>query len=180
MRFKACILLVHKGDDEARDDKNWMDENGCTVSCNESMRYLYPVLAEHVYVFEVEADVTSSELVFEFKISSKNWKIKECGVFQLSEAVTNVHCKKPFLCRTHRSFARCCRYSSYGAAKKNFLAPKIHLTLTQRHWSLKALLIFEICVLRAWNIHEQRVSHGSIRFLPNSNLKSAFIEPSGG
>ncbi|XP_020875315.1 LOW QUALITY PROTEIN: probable disease resistance protein RPP1 [Arabidopsis lyrata subsp. lyrata] len=85
MRFKACILLVHKGDNEARDDKNWMDENVYIVSCNESTHYLYPVLAEHVYVFEVEADVTSSELVFEFKISSKNWKIKECGVFQLSE-----------------------------------------------------------------------------------------------
>ncbi|CAL9242285.1 unnamed protein product [Arabidopsis halleri] len=85
MRFKACILLVHKGDDEARDDKNWMDEKGCYVSCNESVRYLYPVLEEHVYVFEVEADVTSSELVFEFKIDIKNWKIKECGVFQLSE-----------------------------------------------------------------------------------------------
>ncbi|XP_020879464.1 disease resistance protein TAO1 [Arabidopsis lyrata subsp. lyrata] len=87
MRFKACILLVHKGDDEARDDKNWMDENGCYVSCKKSKHYLYPVLAEHMYVFEVEADVTSSELVFEFKIDSKNkkWKIKECGVFQLSE-----------------------------------------------------------------------------------------------
>ncbi|KAG7533018.1 hypothetical protein ISN45_Aa08g006550 [Arabidopsis thaliana x Arabidopsis arenosa] len=70
MRFKACIMLVHKGDDEARDDKNWMDENGCYVSCKKSKHYLYPVLAE---------------LVFEFKIDIKNWKIKECGVFQLSE-----------------------------------------------------------------------------------------------
>ncbi|EFH39376.1 predicted protein [Arabidopsis lyrata subsp. lyrata] len=85
MRFKACILLVHKGDNEARDDKNWMDENCYIVSCKKSKHYLYPVLAEHVYVFEVEADVTSSGLVFEFKIRSKNWKIKECGVFQLSE-----------------------------------------------------------------------------------------------
>ncbi|CAL9242283.1 unnamed protein product [Arabidopsis halleri] len=63
------------------------------------------------------------------------------------------------------------------AAKKNFFAPKILLTLTQRHWCLE---IFEICGLRAWNKHEQRVSHGSVRFLPNSNLKSAFIEPNGG
>lgn len=60
------------------------------------------------------------------------------------QAVTNVHYKKPFLCRTHRSFARCCRYSFYGAAKKNFFAPKILLTLTQRHWSLKALLVLSL------------------------------------
>ncbi|KAG7533024.1 Toll/interleukin-1 receptor homology (TIR) domain, partial [Arabidopsis thaliana x Arabidopsis arenosa] len=85
MRFKACILLVYKGDDEAHDDENWVDGNYCVVSCKKSKQYLYPVLAEHVYVFEVEADVTSSELVFEFKIDSKNWKIKECGVFQFSE-----------------------------------------------------------------------------------------------
>ncbi|CAH8278611.1 unnamed protein product [Arabidopsis lyrata] len=75
MRFKACILLVRKGD----------DENGCYVSCKKSRHYLYPPLEEHMYVFEVKADVTSSELVFEFKIDSTNWKIKECGVFQLSE-----------------------------------------------------------------------------------------------
>ncbi|CAH8278614.1 unnamed protein product [Arabidopsis lyrata] len=81
MRFKACILLVHKGDNE----ENWMDKNDCYVFCKKSRQHLYPVLEEHVYVFEVEADVTSSELVFEFKIRSKNWKIKECGVFQLSE-----------------------------------------------------------------------------------------------
>ncbi|CAH8278609.1 unnamed protein product [Arabidopsis lyrata] len=76
MRLRACILLVYKGDD----DKNWVDRNYCIVSCKKSMHDLYPVLAEHMYVFEVEADVTSSELVFEFKIESKNWKIKECGV----------------------------------------------------------------------------------------------------
>ncbi|EFH39977.1 predicted protein [Arabidopsis lyrata subsp. lyrata] len=157
LRFKACILL---DDNEARDDKNWMYEYGCTVRCNESVQYLYPPLEEHMYVFEVEADVTSSELVFEFKIKSKNWKIKECGVFQLSEAVTNVHCKKLFLCRTPEPTG----LMLVVAAKKNFFAPKI----------------FEICGLRAWNRHEQRVSHGSVRFLPTSNLKSAFIEPNGG
>ncbi|VVB14047.1 unnamed protein product [Arabis nemorensis] len=84
MRFKACILLVNKGEDEAFDDEDGLDH--CfIVTCRKSPRFLYPVLTEHLYTFEVEVEVTSSELVLEFEGSNRdNWKIGECGVLQLS------------------------------------------------------------------------------------------------
>ncbi|KAL1198688.1 putative disease resistance protein RPP1 [Cardamine amara subsp. amara] len=77
MRFKACVLLVNEGD-----DKNGIERSGSFfVSCRKRSHHLYPVLTEHLYIFEVEADVTSSELIFEFKVEYKdNWKIKECGL----------------------------------------------------------------------------------------------------
>ncbi|CAN6974271.1 unnamed protein product [Brassica oleracea var. botrytis] len=59
MTFKACILLVNK---------------------------LYPALAEHLYIFRVEAEVTSSELIFEFKLKRDAvWKIGECGLVRDAE-----------------------------------------------------------------------------------------------
>ncbi|KAG7575895.1 NB-ARC [Arabidopsis thaliana x Arabidopsis arenosa] len=86
MRFKACILLVNKVDDEAGDDKNLMAGiDPLVVNCKRSEHMLYPVLTEHLYIFEVEAEVTSSELVFEFKVNHNDWKIGKCGVVQLLE-----------------------------------------------------------------------------------------------
>ncbi|KAL1198681.1 putative disease resistance protein RPP1 [Cardamine amara subsp. amara] len=81
MRFKACVMVVNKDDDEAGVDK--LDRiHSLIVRCRKSEHFLYPVLTEHLYIFEVEADVTSSELIFEFKLEKNfnNWKIEECGL----------------------------------------------------------------------------------------------------
>ncbi|XP_006282387.2 probable disease resistance protein RPP1 isoform X3 [Capsella rubella] len=84
MRFKACILLVNESDDETCSD--------VSVTCKNSETTLYDIFTEHLYIFEVEMDVTSSELVFEFKVRPNvwetrqcNWKIGQCGVIQVSE-----------------------------------------------------------------------------------------------
>ncbi|EOA12925.1 hypothetical protein CARUB_v10025905mg [Capsella rubella] len=107
MRFKACILLVNENENDTR--------SNVTVTCKNSRMRLYdnftehlyifevgmdvtssiglfPTLTEHLYIFELEMDVTSSELVFEFKVRQNdwvigqcNWKIGQCGVIQLSE-----------------------------------------------------------------------------------------------
>ncbi|XP_010491769.1 PREDICTED: probable disease resistance protein RPP1 [Camelina sativa] len=81
MKFKACILLVNEGVHET-----------CShvyVTCKKSKSCLYDILTEHLYIFEVEMEVTSSELVFEFKVERKDWnrdwKVGQCGVLQLSE-----------------------------------------------------------------------------------------------
>lgn len=68
MRLKVCVLLVNK-----EVDKNWMDgTDDLIVRCRNNEHYLYPLLTEHLYIFEVEADVTSRKLVFEFKINPNN------------------------------------------------------------------------------------------------------------
>ncbi|XP_023640552.1 disease resistance protein TAO1 isoform X2 [Capsella rubella] len=82
MRFKACILLVNESDDET-----------CFhvyVTCQKTNKLLYGLFKEHLYIFEVEMDVTTSELIFEFKVRQDdwaigqcNWKIGQCGVIQL-------------------------------------------------------------------------------------------------
>ncbi|ESQ55159.1 hypothetical protein EUTSA_v10024234mg [Eutrema salsugineum] len=88
LRFKACVLLVNKGG-------NW------------SLRYLYcringvnsriPILTElspcgkeHLFIFEYEAQVSSSELVFEFEFSEKKLEIGECGIQTSVEAEDEV------------------------------------------------------------------------------------------
>ncbi|XP_010442102.1 PREDICTED: disease resistance protein TAO1-like [Camelina sativa] len=77
MRFKACILLVNEGVHEAFSHVD--------VTCKKSTTAIYPILTEHLYIFELEMDVTSSELVFEFKVDHRDWKVGQCGVLQLSE-----------------------------------------------------------------------------------------------
>ncbi|KAG2276888.1 hypothetical protein Bca52824_059443 [Brassica carinata] len=47
---------------------------------------LPPPLTGHLYTFEIEANVTSTELTFEFSVHRENWEIGECGVFELMEA----------------------------------------------------------------------------------------------
>ncbi|KAG7543766.1 Toll/interleukin-1 receptor homology (TIR) domain [Arabidopsis thaliana x Arabidopsis arenosa] len=42
-----------------------------------------PILREHLLIFEFEADVTSNELIFSFRIQGNQAVIKECGVLQL-------------------------------------------------------------------------------------------------
>ncbi|KAF2611485.1 hypothetical protein F2Q70_00007297 [Brassica cretica] len=78
MRFKACILLVSKGDDDACFKEKSTEVYVVYKNRGEE---LYPPLAQHLYTFPVEAEVTSSELLFEFKLNSDDvWKIGECGL----------------------------------------------------------------------------------------------------
>ncbi|CAN7005400.1 unnamed protein product [Brassica rapa subsp. trilocularis] len=80
MRFIACILLVDKGDHDA-----CSEEKSTEVFCqyNDSMHMLHPALAEHLYIFRVKAEVTSSELRSDFKLKIDDvWKIAECGLVQ--------------------------------------------------------------------------------------------------
>ncbi|KAF3506528.1 hypothetical protein F2Q69_00000442 [Brassica cretica] len=78
MIFKACILLVNKVDHDACSEENSMEVD---VIYQNSNKKLYPALAEHLYIFRVKAEVTSSEHLFEFKLKRGDvWKIGECGL----------------------------------------------------------------------------------------------------
>ncbi|KAG2334241.1 hypothetical protein Bca52824_005421 [Brassica carinata] len=84
-RFKACILLLNKGDHDACSKKKSMR---VVVGCKHKTESLYPPLAEHLYTFPFKAEVTSSELHFEFKLNRDDiWKIGECGLVQDLEEV---------------------------------------------------------------------------------------------
>ncbi|CAF1697167.1 disease resistance protein TAO1-like isoform X1 [Brassica napus] len=78
MRFIACILLVDKGDHDACSEKK---STQVFVMYKNNSEVLFPALAEHLYTFRIEAEVTSSELLFEFKLKTDDvWKIGECGL----------------------------------------------------------------------------------------------------
>ncbi|EOA26234.1 hypothetical protein CARUB_v100195351mg, partial [Capsella rubella] len=98
LRFKACIMLdMHKDetdDDDDGDDEddssmgvtmeNTNEQKGLKVWCIPGSRNMKRFLTEHIYIFIVEAeDVTSTELIFEFKIDSGKWKIREWGLLQI-------------------------------------------------------------------------------------------------
>lgn len=88
MSFKACILLVNKGDPLL---VNKGDPDACfkeklteveVLYKNRSRRLTQP-LTEHLYIFQFNAEVTSNELLFEFKLKNADfWKIGECGLVQ--------------------------------------------------------------------------------------------------
>nr|VDD53392.1 unnamed protein product [Brassica oleracea] len=86
MTWKACILLVSKDEVEAAGIgqtvrvHHGIKQNSLDVPCRPSLHILFPPLTEHMYIFELEADVTSDELCFEFRVNEKEWMIKECGV----------------------------------------------------------------------------------------------------
>ncbi|XP_023638531.1 probable disease resistance protein RPP1 [Capsella rubella] len=91
-RFKACILLVYRGDkeDEANGKEMMvsyriMDKHNLgIVPCRPTYHFIMPpTLPEHLYTFEFDADVTSTEYFFEFKVDSNDKVIKDCGVLQL-------------------------------------------------------------------------------------------------
>ncbi|XP_013622761.1 PREDICTED: disease resistance protein TAO1-like [Brassica oleracea var. oleracea] len=96
LRFKACVLLVNKDNVEAgqwnvmevfvriKDEKN-----GVGVMCRPKnyhllpalLRYMFtPRLNEHLYIFEFDNMVSSSELLFEFEVHNDKWEIGECGL----------------------------------------------------------------------------------------------------
>ena len=53
------------------------------VMYKNSSHTLTQPLAEHMYIFQFRAEVTSSELLFEFKLKSDDArKIGECGLVQ--------------------------------------------------------------------------------------------------
>ncbi|CAN7005824.1 unnamed protein product [Brassica rapa subsp. trilocularis] len=80
LRFKACILLVDKGDHDACSKEK---STQVFAMYKNDRHMLCPALAQHLYTFEVEKEVTSSELLFEFKLESDDvWKIGECGIVQ--------------------------------------------------------------------------------------------------
>ncbi|KAG5403469.1 hypothetical protein IGI04_009588 [Brassica rapa subsp. trilocularis] len=86
LRFKACILLVDKGDHDACSKEK---STQVFAMYKNDRHMLCPALAQHLYTFEVEKEVTSSELLFEFKLESDDvWKIGECGIVQHLECIS--------------------------------------------------------------------------------------------
>lgn len=80
LRFKACILLVDKGDHDACSKEK---STQVFAMYKNHRHWLYPALAQHLYTFVVKEEVTSSELLFEFKLQKDDvWKIGECGIVQ--------------------------------------------------------------------------------------------------
>ncbi|VYS52345.1 unnamed protein product [Arabidopsis thaliana] len=97
MRFKACIVLADNGDHEAGNE-------GCmevcltimerqndfiTSTCVSKNHSFQDFLTEHLYTVEVlvDVEVTSDELVFDFKLNSEKWEIGECGVLEMKNHV---------------------------------------------------------------------------------------------
>ncbi|XP_013586604.1 PREDICTED: probable disease resistance protein RPP1 [Brassica oleracea var. oleracea] len=85
MIWKACILLVRKDEVEAGIGQmvyvhHGIKQNSLDVPCSPRNHTLFRPLTEHLYIFEFEADVTSDELCFEFRVNKEEWMIKECGV----------------------------------------------------------------------------------------------------
>ncbi|KAL1200913.1 putative disease resistance protein RPP1 [Cardamine amara subsp. amara] len=92
MKLKACIVPVmdeeETGNDGAHVSIKIMDkQNDLPVVYEPRYHVMDSLLIEHIYTFEFEArEVTSTELVFEFKTSYSNkWKIGECGLYQILE-----------------------------------------------------------------------------------------------
>ncbi|CAN7013874.1 unnamed protein product [Brassica rapa subsp. trilocularis] len=90
LRFKACLLLVYKGDVDAG-DWCWPDISYCIKDKLNGVKsgyvaYAYswhrssPTSKEHLLVFKIEEKVGSPELAFEFRSHDKNWEIEECGL----------------------------------------------------------------------------------------------------
>ncbi|KAG7589523.1 Winged helix DNA-binding domain superfamily, partial [Arabidopsis suecica] len=93
-RFKACILLVYKGDEA--DYAEWGSVY-LTIIDKQSGRKngfetdVRPFLTEHLYIFEMEVNnVESREIFFEFGTHSGKWEIGECGIRPLLEEDTHV------------------------------------------------------------------------------------------
>ncbi|KAH0943192.1 hypothetical protein HID58_002829, partial [Brassica napus] len=107
-KFKACIICADGNENGIADgDENGITDLVQTVYCSITSegnaltachKRAGQVLKGHLYIFEVEVEteeMTSTELVFEFlvgywhiyeeRINSKTWEIKECGVLQLQE-----------------------------------------------------------------------------------------------
>nr|BAW35447.1 disease resistance-like protein [Brassica rapa subsp. pekinensis] len=91
LRFRACLLLVYKGDVDAG-NLCWLEIPYCIKDklngvkpAGYSHRWvnLPPTSGEYLFVFEIEKTVSAPELVFEFRSDNKCWEIKECGIHPL-------------------------------------------------------------------------------------------------
>ncbi|KAH0870960.1 LOW QUALITY PROTEIN: hypothetical protein HID58_077982 [Brassica napus] len=69
LRFKACLLLVYKGDVDA-DDWCWPDISYCIKD---------KLNSEHLLVFKIEEKVGSPELAFEFRSHDKIGRLRNAG-----------------------------------------------------------------------------------------------------
>ncbi|CAN6805762.1 unnamed protein product [Brassica oleracea] len=78
MTFKACILLLNKGDHATCFKEK--STKAVVMYKNSSCKLTQP-LAEHMYTFPITEEVTFSELLFEFKLETDDvLKIGECGL----------------------------------------------------------------------------------------------------
>ena len=78
MTFKACILLLNKGDHATCFKEK---STKAVVMYKNSSCKLTQTLAEHMYTFPITEEVTFSELLFEFKLETDDvLKIGECGL----------------------------------------------------------------------------------------------------
>ena len=110
LRFKACLLLLHRryiededeSEDESEDDEDYEWMGGKRLSCDiwcvqngvyvghGSCKYKLPAVLgskEHLYFLKSsislnlpETDVNSNELQFQFKITGRYWDVKEFAV----------------------------------------------------------------------------------------------------
>ncbi|XP_023644300.1 disease resistance protein TAO1 [Capsella rubella] len=106
LRFKACLLLINKGDKS--DYKEVLPIRVNIVDIQRGSGYhlvgqhLSPLLTEHLYTFEVEVrnvdhqfrydfrSVECMEILFKFEVDNDRWKIRECGIRPLLEEDTYV------------------------------------------------------------------------------------------
>ncbi|KAL0798473.1 hypothetical protein Bca101_053648 [Brassica carinata] len=99
-KFKVCIICgdVEKNDAVDRGSVRCSITSGgnALTACYKRVQGLYP---GHLYTFEVDVEteeITSTELVFDFEVqfdyrlseNSEAWEIKECGMLQLSPAIS--------------------------------------------------------------------------------------------
>ncbi|CAH8257608.1 unnamed protein product [Arabidopsis lyrata] len=94
-RFKACILLVYKGDEA--DYAEWGSVYLTIVDKQSGREYGFetkyrsPYLTEHLYIFEMEVkNVESREIFLKFGTHSSIWEIGKCGIRPLLEDDTHV------------------------------------------------------------------------------------------
>ncbi|XP_023634081.1 probable disease resistance protein RPP1 isoform X2 [Capsella rubella] len=86
LRFKACILLVNDNNETTKEIVAYydiMDKHKSSVIAPAYSFIVPPFLTEHLLTFELEAEVTSNELLFKLHLDSNEVRIKEYGVLQL-------------------------------------------------------------------------------------------------
>ncbi|KAG7564455.1 hypothetical protein ISN44_As10g012210 [Arabidopsis suecica] len=96
LRFKACIMLVKVNEEMSFDQRSMRveidirdEQKDLNVLRTPRGYTIDRLLTEHIYTFELEVEeVTSMDLVFEFKTYNRKWKIGECGLLQILEVLS--------------------------------------------------------------------------------------------
>lgn len=68
LKFKACILLVYKGDDDEAGVGEMIEisshiiekHNGNIVTCRPDGNLVHPPITKHLYIFEVQVEEVTS------------------------------------------------------------------------------------------------------------------------